>query len=450
MISMSKRLSRYTPALFCCALINLLVAEVLVTAGLTWPVRGLLSPTTLVAVHFVTLGWLTLLMFGALFQFVPVISGQILPSQRLVLAMLIVFEIGLVMMATGFVGGSVGLGSLLYVGGGLIGLAVIAGLVDLVPALFAVAGRNLAARCVLTGLMFLLVAITLGIAFALVLRMPSRVPSLLPFLNGGLATHLLAGVGGWFTLTTIGVTYKLLPMFLLAPEDRGALGNAVYVTTASGLALAVFSGIAHSLTGGPGWERIRTGGILLTGAGLILYLIDVVRMYRHRRRGKVEVHNQMSVFAFLALLGLLPAGLLWVSGIGRNSAAVLVVLALAGWLSSLALSQLYKIVAFLSWLAHYGHRLGRGPVPRVQDLVNERRAVPRFAVFFLGVLLLVPGAATASPWLFQSGGGLCLIGTLALVREYWGSWHLPDRDRHDTDRPVSDHPRRRIPKPTAV
>ena len=88
----SDRLSRWTPAMFACALVNLALGLLLSVLGLAWPSASAAAPAaapaSLAMVHLLTIGWLTLLMFGALFQFVPVITSRKLPSQTLTLATL--------------------------------------------------------------------------------------------------------------------------------------------------------------------------------------------------------------------------------------------------------------------------------------------------------------------------------------------------------------------------
>lgn len=420
MNTVSNRLSRYTPAIFACTLANLLLAELAATAALTWPAQPLLAPMTLATIHLVTLGWLTLVMFGALFQFVPVISNRPLPSQRAVLVMLIAFELGLAAMVAGFIGASGRLGALLPVGGALVLVAVLIGIANLLGPLARSARDSLPARFMLAALGFLLTALLLGLGFALALRVPSTAPRLAPLLARGLAAHLAAGIGGWFTLTAIGVSYKLLPMFMLAPEERGLLGEIVFATTIAGFGLNLAGAVLAV------WPATFIGAILqnagwaLAGFGVVLYLADVVRLYRTRRRHALELHNRAVRAAFVALAVLLVTALAWRSGYAP--AAPVVVLALGAWLSGLALTQLYKIVAFLSWLTNFGDKLGRAGVPRVQDLVDERRARIGFAMFFAGAALMVVAAFAPSADGFRSSAGLSLIATLTLTVEYRMAW----------------------------
>jgi hypothetical protein len=96
------RVSRWTMLHFGCAITDLLMAEVLLVAGYADPLTGLRTPATLIGVHLGTIGWLSLLMLGALYQFVPVITNTPLYSQRLPLYSLIAIVPGLAAMLAGF------------------------------------------------------------------------------------------------------------------------------------------------------------------------------------------------------------------------------------------------------------------------------------------------------------------------------------------------------------
>ena len=67
--------SRWTPLYFALALGSFVLAQIVMAAGIMFPSASLFTPASLVAVHLLTIGWLTLLMLGALQQFVPVITA---------------------------------------------------------------------------------------------------------------------------------------------------------------------------------------------------------------------------------------------------------------------------------------------------------------------------------------------------------------------------------------
>ncbi len=212
-------------------------------------------------------------------------------------------------------------------------------------------------------------------------------------------------------------------MFMLAPEERGIAGDCVHVLGAAGFALTVGAGLAAI------WlpaQLPRVGEMIGYGAiasAVVIYLWDVLRIYRTRKRAVIEAHNRAAVGAFVLLgiatglgVGFLGSGTLEVGG------PVVVFLVLFGWLGGLGLTQLYKIVPFLTWLSRYGSSLGRGAVPRVQDLVKESRSYPWFSSYFLGAFIAT--LAVLIGWLqaFRACFALMTIATVGLAIEYWRAW----------------------------
>ena len=126
----------------------------------------------------------------------------------------------------------------------------------------------------------------------------------------------------------------------------------------------------------------------------------------------------MAVGAF-AYLGI--ALIVGIAAAARGALAdavpTLVVLLLLGWLSSLGLTQLYKIVPFLAWLSRFGRRLGTGPVPRVQDLVNEAATLPLFAAYFAAVAIAAVATWFGIAVLIRSAMVLAIVATALLIRE---------------------------------
>lgn len=427
MAMISNRLSRWTLLFFACALVNFLAAQLVILSGVSWPFQPMYASGTLVAVHLLTVGWLLLLMLGALFQFIPVITSNVLPSQRLELVTLGAIEIGLLLMICGFIGmgfGSATITRCLPVGGALVIVGVLVACYDIGVPLFKARPLTLPGRMVATGLIFLLATVTLGLLFALTINISALSAPLGVLFAGGVGYHALAGLGGWFTLTAMGVTYKLVPMFTLAPEERGLAGDLVHYFTAAGFALAVIFGLLHIWFASPVLWGLELAGYALVIVAVGIYLWDIVRIYRTRKRAVIELHNKAAVGAFV-LLGACVVMALVLVGLRRfpDDIAVFVFLVLFGWLSGLGLTQLYKIVPFLAWLGRFGTQLGRGRVPRVQDLVDEHHSYPWFIIYFVGVLLAVLIALTHEFYVFRAGLGLSVIATLGLMLEYWRAWH---------------------------
>lgn len=422
----SNRLSRWTLLFFACALADFLAAQGLALAGLTWPLQSVSAPGTLIAVHLLAVGWLLLLMLGALFQFVPVITSRPLLSQRLSLVTLVAVQAGLFAMIAGFLGitgEAPGLALALPAGGATVVLGVLIASLNIGKPLLRARPLPLPGRMVLTGLAFLLLTVALGLSFALALAIPALSPHLAPLL-AAVADHALAGLGGWFTLTAMGVSYKLLPMFMLAPEERGIPGDCVHIAGTVGFALAIAAGLAGIWLPTRIMELAQMTGYSAIALAILLYLWDVMRIYRARKRAAIEAHNRAAVgaFGFLGLATVLGLGYLATARLDTG-APIIAFLILFGWLSGLGLTQLYKIVPFLTWLGRYGNTLGRGAVPpRVQDLVRESRGLPWLHVYFVGVLLASISVISGRGAVFRLCLALAALATLALSLEYWRAW----------------------------
>lgn len=413
-------LSRWTMSYFAAALAFLLAAEALAIAGLGYPAAGLAEPATLVFVHLVAIGWLSLAMAGALLQFVPVLVSRPLAFPRLALPALFALILGLILLCTGFatLAGWIeasldllplGAASLLC-GFSLLGLMLVATLLSARPvALFA--------RFVLTGLACLAATALSGTVFTTLLSGRSDWLGTVALLPDGLPFHALLGLGGWLGLIAVGVSYRLFIMFMMAPEPPAHRVRPVLLFASLGLGLA-FAGIAAPSIGiepGAVWIAAALAVLILAG---VFYGRDILALYRARRRKALEINMLASIPAFGALgLGLTLLPIAITTHAGDGLIAALVFLIAFGWLGGLTLAQLVKIVSFVTWLETYAPRLGRGPAPRVGDLVAMPRTGWWFLLYYGGVVLGAAALAIAAPTGFRLAMVLCLAGTAGLIAE---------------------------------
>ena len=414
---MGAALSRWTMAYFTAALLFLIGAQVLMTAGYGFPSNAAEAPETLLLVHMVTLGWLSLLMCGALFQFVPVLVARPLVGPRLVLPALLCLLAGLACLLGGFLEltGAIDIDFPLLPSAAILlpaGFALVVGVLGCT--LWAGRPLPLPARFVAAGLASLVATALVGMLFSLLLS--GHAPAGVDWKASALPVHIAAGFGGWLTLTAIGVSYRLLPMFMLAPDQARATGHAALW---SGIIAVLLMVVAAPLESALGGGRAATLAAGLAGfAAIAFYGADLIYFYRNRKRRKIELNSRsaLGAFAGLYLSVLLIVGLAATGRLADHIPAVLYLVAF-GWLSGLGLSQLYKIVPFLTWLECYGPVMGRKPTPRVQDLVVEKRDHAWFVLYFAGVLVGTLALLAGAPGLFHLATAVTLLATVALVVE---------------------------------
>lgn len=422
------KVSRWTMLHFGVAIGALLMAELLLVTGYADPLAALRAPATLVGVHLITIGWLSLLMLGALYQFVPVITNTTLYSQRLPLYSIAAILPGLAAMLAGFMalGGNAFLHTVcLPIGGALVLAGFALGALNLAVTLWRARPLPLPADFVAFSLVFLLLTALVGVGFALAFALPHPPVFLLALAGRGLGLHVAVGLGGWFTLTVMGVSYRLLSMFMLAPDEPRRSTHAALILTVGGLAVLA----AGALIGL--WSAMALGGIealgaVLAGVGVACYLGDIAEFYRARKRRQLELNSITAAVALtLAALALVLAAAALAWGTLDRFAGAIGYLFVFGGLSGLGLSQLYKIIPFLTWLEVFGKRLGKGPVPRVQDLVNERRARPGFALYFAATVLASAALADSEALAWKVAAALQLLATVLIAVELWRARH-PD------------------------
>jgi hypothetical protein len=245
-------------------------------------------------------------------------------------------------------------------------------------------------------------------------------------LAAGVPLHAIAGLGGWLTLTAMGVSYRLLSMFMLSPDVDDRKSGTTLVAGALAIAVTVVGGIlAIGLSSGLNVVLLIAAVLGLATAAL--YGRDVIDIFRGRKRRQLELNTRMAVLSFASLAGAALLGVvLALTGAFATHLGAFAFLAIFGWLSGLVLAKLYKIVAFLTWLETYGPVMGRAPTPRVQDLVSEARAskwfVTYYAAVWFGTLMLLAGQTSA----FRAAVAMMIVGIAGIVREVIRTRRLAD------------------------
>ncbi len=356
------------------------------------------TPALLAATHLLTLGFMAMVMVGALFQMLPVVAGAAIPRPRLTAwAVHLPLVAGTLCLAGGFLFRRE---AAFRLAGALLAFAFVLFLGVSVYSLARAPARNATVTAIRLALAALAVTVGLGLALAAALSGQWR-----PAAAGLIDLHAQWGLLGWVGLLVMGVAYQVVPMFQLTPVYPPPVRRWL----APLVAVLLLGSTAATLGGaGPAWTALAAAGLALAFAvfgGVTLHL------QRNRRRRIGDVTLQ---FWRLAMASLAAAAGLWAAGLVVPSAYFplwLGTLYVVGFGLSVIDGMLYKIVPFLVWF-HLQSRAGRSrPVPNMKEIIPERRARLQLRAHGAALGLLL-GYAVWPPLLYPAGLALGLSSLL--------------------------------------
>lgn len=391
---------------FAAATLYLLAGSV----GLVWIAPDLaagafLSPRVGGVTHLFTLGWLTTTIFGALSQLLPVALGAPLRSTRVAWASFWTFVPGAGFLAAGVTTSRLVLlvpGVLLLLTG--IGLA----LGNLAATLARARTRDVTWAAIALALGFLASTLVLGMLLAHNLHTG--------FIAGArlwlMAIHLHVALVGWVLLMIVGVSHRLLPMFLLAHGADTRWTRRSLAALATGLTVLVTGLVTHH----PPLEW--TGAILLVG-GVGCFLRQAWEFHRTRVRRQIDpgMRFAATALAFLCASALLGLTVLAAGAAHPRLATLYVAVGLLGGIVLYVIGFFYKIVPLLAWTVHFRGRMGRQAVPTVAQLYSADLAHLQLGLMAAGVLLLAAGIFEGSVYAARCGGLLFLGGVLVFLAQ---------------------------------
>lgn len=398
-------------------------------ALLLWAGPGLLasrwSPGLLALTHLLTLGVLTMVMFGALLQMLPVVAGSPVARPRVVAALVHgLLVAGTLALALGFV---LPAPALLRLAAPLLaaalGLLLVAATVSLVRA----PRRHAAVRGMTLAIASLAIASALGL-WLLAGHGWSGIP-----LRRGDLTDLHAGWGllGWVGLLVSGVAFQVVPMFQMTPEYPAWLTR--HLNRALFAALLLWS-LALA------WPAAAAAGVLAALLLLLGYGAFAVVTLDLQRRRKRRLADVTLSFWRLGMGCLLATLLLWLAGRAAPAwfadprvALLLGAGLLAGYALSVVNGMLYKIVPFLVWF-HLQNRLlhsgliGTGiRIPHMKQVLPDAVCRRQFRAHAVALALLLPALWWPDPLLYPFALALAVSFAL-LARNLWSAGRLYGRE----------------------
>ena len=345
------------------------------------------GPKILSTTHVVILGWVTIIIYGALYQLIPVVMEVKLFNENLAYGSFVSIVIGLVLMAYGFWNTYIAPTIFIEAGGTLVILSVLLFVINAVGSALKSTNKGIENKFIVTSIVWLFLTVLLGITIIL-----NPILQWIPRSNIDLLKiHLSFGLIGWFLMLVIGVSSTLLPMFFIAHKLNKKFLNTSYILLNLGLILFA-TALYFKLS-----TIITLGFAILIIAGVLFFVRYNYDAYKKRLRRNLDIGMKLSVFAFpLLFLSLLFGALsvLNIEPISKFSTQFSLgfgVSLILGFFTSLILGQMYKTLPFIVWLQKYQDKVGKFKIPLPNDLYSEKLADYHYYTFAVAITSLLIG-----------------------------------------------------------
>ncbi len=388
---------------FLFAAIGFLVLGILMVVSASVFFQAYYNHRLLAITHTAVLGWLMMLIFGSLYQLIPVIFDTALYSERLAkftfwfTAASIIF-----LVYTFWIGDYV---RLLPYAATFMYLSLFFFVFNIMMSYKNARIKNIKASFILSAVFWLLMAETEGLLTALNFKFN--------FYNAihvaHLHTHAIMGLVGFFVMMIFGVGTTLIPMFLISHRLNEKLLNKSFYLLNTGIAGLVLSKYLY-----PNRFVILVFWSIII-AGVIYYLLYINDSYKKRMKKTLDVGMKYTMLSlvFLGLPVLLSLILILLpkSNGSRYAEIIMLLYGLSmifGFFTTIALGQTYKTLPFIIWLEKYQKLVGKYHTPLPRELYSEKVAGVQFYLYML-FLLFTPIA------LILQNQNLMLIATVLFL-----------------------------------
>jgi len=350
-------------------------------------------------VHLFLLGFVMMVIFGAMAQLVPVVleTGHAVVEVYYIIMPLLV--VGSIVMVAGFWLAPV----LLPYGGLLVLVAMIIFAVENFATLRKSTLKSLTVDTVKWSNGYLLLGILTG--FAIALGLAGEIGINVDLM---LKAHVYAVLGGYVVLTIMGLSLILIPMFSLAHGFEESAIKWAFKIVVSGVAIVFLAAVT-------GFEAGMYIGYFVTVTGTFFYLWQIYLIARLTVRKELDIWAKSMLFAYGSLIVSIVLGIVYFLKDKEQILHASVWFLLMGFVASMITGHLYKIVPFLVWFERFAPLVGKQKVPMLHEMYSKEGASMFFWFTVAGVVLSGMGLLFENGLFFNAGGSFLVAGAMFLV-----------------------------------
>jgi len=350
--------------------------------------------------HLFLLGFVMIIIFGAMAQLIPVALEVGHFSIDLYYVIFPTLSIGSILMVIGFWFSP----TLLPYGGLLVLVSMLVFLYETLMTLKATTANTLTVKCVKAGNIFLTIAIAIGFLMALAIANGFSLD-----LSRFLPIHIVLVLIGYVTITVIGLSIILLPMFGLAHGFDDKDINLAFK-------ILIISVSAFSILKLIGLDFLANITLFAMAVGIAFYLKQILTLYKIRAR---KLHDIWYKHIYVAFISLALSTILLVVWLISGSDIFLksgIWLFLMGFFTFVINGHLIKIIPFLVWFERFSPLVGKKKVPMLHEMLPDKDINFSFWLSFIGMSISAIGLLVSSDTLFKGGVSILALGAIFMLK----------------------------------
>ena len=349
-------------------------------------------------IHLFLLGYVMMIIFGAMAQLIPVVlevEHFSIDFYHLIWPLL---GVGTILMTFAFKYAP----TTLSFGAILVMLAMVIFIIETMLTLRKKREVLLTTKTIIATNSFLLLGILIGFLMSLSFSNGIEID-----ISKWVYVHVMLLVIGFITLTIMGISLTLLPMFGLSHGfSKKPIDLSFKIITVSVLLF-----VAATLFDSADFKFLALLGVL---AAILIYLYQIWLIYQKCARREFDIWFKSMLFGYGSLAFSLPLAL--IAFLSRSEQIVVATFwfFIMGFFAFLINGHLYKIVPFLVWFERFSPLVGKEPVPMLADMVPKKGAEYQFWFSALGVSVAGFGLLIENDLIFKSGASFIAIGAIFL------------------------------------
>ena len=362
-----------------------------------------ISPSTTILLHYITIGFMIFIIFGALQQMLPVVAGAVVKRPLMVSNITYIsLLLGLFSFAIAFYTYNkifFALSGILF----FIGMSLF--LVCSLYKLMVVPNKSWIVIGMISSILFAIMGFTL----ALYMLYSNYTSNITPIYTAIIYIHYNYMFFGFVMLLIVSITFQVVPMFWVGSHfttisQRIIILSIVFLLffNTLNLALDLHLDIVYKV---------------FMSCILVYFALLTINKLKNRKR-KVK---DISVYFYTSSMIFLIIGVIYwnLSSIFKLNIFPLAIIFGLGFSFTLMNGMLYKIVPFLTWF-HLSNK-GIFDIPNMRDMIKIKHSQLQFNSYIFSVVLFLVGYTISSDYLIKYGAIIFIISNILFYINIYNS-----------------------------